>query len=68
MAGRSAGRLIVLTASGFIEGNKFTDKLKERSVTGGWVMKELKTIILEKKDGIGYLTLNRPEVFNAISQ
>ena len=31
-------------------------------------MKELKTIILEQKDGIGYLTLNRPEVFNAISQ
>jgi enoyl-CoA hydratase len=27
-----------------------------------------KTIILEKKGGIGYLTLNRPEVFNAISQ
>ena len=31
-------------------------------------MKEYKTIILEKKDGIGYITLNRPEVFNAISQ
>jgi len=31
-------------------------------------MKELKTIMLEQKDGIGYLTLNRPEVFNAISQ
>lgn len=31
-------------------------------------MKEYKTILLEKKDGIGYLTLNRPEVFNAISQ
>lgn len=31
-------------------------------------MKEYKTIILEKKDGIGCITLNRPEVFNAISQ
>ena len=31
-------------------------------------MKEYKTIILGKKDGIGYITLNRPEVFNAISQ
>lgn len=31
-------------------------------------MKEYKTIILDKKDGIGYITLNRPEVFNAISQ
>jgi len=31
-------------------------------------VKEYKTIILEKKDGIGYITLNRPEVFNAISQ
>jgi enoyl-CoA hydratase len=31
-------------------------------------MKAYKTIILEKKDGIGYITLNRPEVFNAISQ
>jgi len=31
-------------------------------------MKEYKTIILEKKEGIGYITLNRPEVFNAISQ
>ncbi|HDP25579.1 MAG TPA: crotonase [Deltaproteobacteria bacterium] len=31
-------------------------------------MKTYKTILLEKKDGIGYLTLNRPEVFNAISQ
>jgi enoyl-CoA hydratase len=30
-------------------------------------IKEYTTIILEKKDGIGYLTLNRPEVFNAIS-
>ncbi|MBW2595935.1 MAG: enoyl-CoA hydratase/isomerase family protein [Deltaproteobacteria bacterium] len=30
-------------------------------------IKEYNTIILEKKDGIGYLTLNRPEVFNAIS-
>lgn len=31
-------------------------------------MKKYNTILLEKKDGIGYLTLNRPEVFNAISQ
>lgn len=31
-------------------------------------MKEYETIILEKKDGIGYITLNRPEMFNAISQ
>ena len=31
-------------------------------------VKEYKTIILGKKDGIGYITLNRPEVFNAISQ
>lgn len=31
-------------------------------------MKNYTTILLEKKDGIGYLTLNRPEVFNAISQ
>lgn len=31
-------------------------------------MNAYKTIILEKKDGIGYITLNRPEVFNAISQ
>ncbi|MGO9620353.1 MAG: enoyl-CoA hydratase/isomerase family protein [Desulfobaccales bacterium] len=30
--------------------------------------RQYKTIILEKKEGIGYLTLNRPEVFNAISQ
>lgn len=29
---------------------------------------EYKTIILEKKDGIAYLTLNRPEVFNAMSE
>ncbi|MCD6571183.1 MAG: enoyl-CoA hydratase/isomerase family protein [Deltaproteobacteria bacterium] len=31
-------------------------------------MKRYNTIIVEKKEGIGYLTLNRPEVFNAISQ
>lgn len=31
-------------------------------------MTEYKTIILEKKNNIGYITLNRPEVFNAISQ
>lgn len=31
-------------------------------------MQSYNTIILEKKGGIGYLTLNRPEVFNAISQ
>lgn len=31
-------------------------------------MKKYNTILLEKKEGIGYLTLNRPEVFNAISQ
>lgn len=31
-------------------------------------MQNYNTIILEKKGGIGYLTLNRPEVFNAISQ
>ena len=31
-------------------------------------MKELKTIILKQKDRIGYLTLNRPDVFNAINQ
>ncbi len=31
-------------------------------------MKKFKTIILEQEDGIGCLTLNRPEVFNAISQ
>jgi len=31
-------------------------------------LKEYTTIILEKEEGIGYLTLNRPEVFNAISQ
>ncbi len=31
-------------------------------------MNAYKTIILEKKEGIGYITLNRPEVFNAISQ
>jgi len=32
------------------------------------MIKEFQTIILEKKNGIGYLTLNRPEVFNAINQ
>mgnify|MGYP001283764931 FL=1 len=26
------------------------------------------TIIVERKAGIGYLTLNRPKVFNAISE
>jgi len=31
-------------------------------------VKTYKTIIVEKKEGIGILTLNRPEVFNAISQ
>jgi len=31
-------------------------------------MKSYQTILLEKKQGIGYLTLNRPEVRNAISQ
>lgn len=32
-------------------------------------IKDFNTIILEKNDeGIGYLTLNRPEVFNAISE
>ncbi len=31
-------------------------------------MKTYRTIILEKREGIGYITLNRPEVFNAISQ
>ncbi|OPY82888.1 MAG: putative enoyl-CoA hydratase echA8 [Smithella sp. PtaU1.Bin162] len=31
-------------------------------------MEAYKTIILDKKEGIGYITLNRPEVFNAISQ
>jgi enoyl-CoA hydratase len=31
-------------------------------------MKTYKTIILEKEDGIGILTMNRPEVFNAINQ
>ncbi len=32
------------------------------------MIRAYKTIILDKKEGIGYLTLNRPEVFNAISQ
>lgn len=31
-------------------------------------VKQYNTIILENKDGLGYLTLNRPEVYNAISQ
>ena len=31
-------------------------------------MKIYNTIIVEKNEGIGILTLNRPEVFNAISQ
>ena len=31
-------------------------------------MKSYKTILLEKKEGIGYLTLNRPEVRNAFNQ
>jgi len=31
-------------------------------------MEAYKTIFLDKKEGIGYITLNRPEVFNAISQ
>jgi enoyl-CoA hydratase len=31
-------------------------------------MKTYRTITFENKDGIGILTLNRPEVFNAISQ
>jgi enoyl-CoA hydratase len=43
-------------------GDFFKTEGKERR------MKEYKTIILDKKDGIGYITLNRPEVFNAISQ
>ena len=32
------------------------------------IMEKFRNIILERKDGIGYLTLNRPEVFNAINQ
>ncbi len=32
------------------------------------MIRPYKTITLDKKGGIGYLTLNRPEVFNAISQ
>ena len=31
-------------------------------------MKPYKTILVEKKEGIGYLTLNRPEVRNAFNQ
>jgi enoyl-CoA hydratase/carnithine racemase len=31
-------------------------------------MKVYKTILLDKREGIGYLTLNRPDVYNAISQ
>jgi len=31
-------------------------------------MKLYKTILLEKKEGVGYLTLNRPEVRNAFNQ
>ncbi|MFA6411059.1 MAG: enoyl-CoA hydratase-related protein [Syntrophales bacterium] len=31
-------------------------------------MKNYRTIIVTKKDGIGVITLNRPEVFNAINQ
>lgn len=31
-------------------------------------MKSYKTIIVEKEDGVGILTMNRPDVFNAISQ
>ncbi|MFH0811924.1 MAG: enoyl-CoA hydratase/isomerase family protein, partial [Pseudomonadota bacterium] len=31
-------------------------------------MKPYKTIQVEKKEGIGYLTLNRPEVRNAFNQ
>jgi len=31
-------------------------------------VKQYNTIILENQDGLGYLTLNRPEVYNAISQ
>ncbi|MBW2047195.1 MAG: enoyl-CoA hydratase/isomerase family protein [Deltaproteobacteria bacterium] len=31
-------------------------------------MKSYKTILLEKKDGLGYLILNRPEVRNAFNQ
>lgn len=31
-------------------------------------MDSYKTIILDKKEGIGYITFNRPDVFNAISQ
>lgn len=31
-------------------------------------MKSYKTIIVEKEDGIGILTMNRPDVFNAISE
>jgi len=32
------------------------------------IMKLYKTILLEKKEGVGYLTLNRPEVRNAFNQ
>jgi enoyl-CoA hydratase/carnithine racemase len=32
------------------------------------MMKTYRTITIESKDGIGILTLNRPDVFNAISQ
>jgi enoyl-CoA hydratase/carnithine racemase len=34
----------------------------------GMNIKQYNYIILEKKDGIGYLILNRPEVYNAFSQ
>jgi enoyl-CoA hydratase/carnithine racemase len=39
-----------------------------RNVFKGSIMKSYKTILVEKKEGIAYLTLNRPEVRNAFNQ
>jgi enoyl-CoA hydratase len=46
---------------------KYSGKKNSRSIKEGWKL-NLNTIILERKQNIAYLILNRPEVYNAINE
>jgi 1,4-dihydroxy-2-naphthoyl-CoA synthase len=51
-----------------IRQNKSADRLTAADVESGWSIMSYQAIVYDVRNHIGYVTLNRPQVLNAVNQ